>query len=220
MHKTRTLTQERYTGPAASVVSSTAALMMMGLAATDPVYGQDPIRETVVVTAAATPVPLGSVTRALTILTRDEIVQLPVRTVADVLRLVPSVDVRTRGERGVQSDFAIRGANFGQTLVLVDGVRLNDVQTGHHNGDIPVSLDAIERIEVLRAPGSSLFAADAFGGTINVITRRDAAPMSAALEVGSFDVIGGRGQVGFSGSGVRQTVAVAATRSSGFHVRA
>ena len=52
-------------------------------------------------------------------------------------------------------------------LVLVDGVRLNDAQSGHHNGDIPVPLDAVERIEVLYGPGSSLFGADAFGGTIN-----------------------------------------------------
>ena len=65
-------------------------------------------------------------------------------------------------------------------LVLVDGVRLNDAQSGHHNGDIPVPLDAVERIEILHGPGSSLFGADAFGGTVNVITRRDAEPAVAA----------------------------------------
>ena len=71
-----------------------------------------------------------------------------------------------------RATFAMRGASFGQMLVLVDGVRLNDAQSGHHNGDIPVPLDDVERIEVLHGPGSSLFGADAFGGTINVITRR------------------------------------------------
>ena len=74
----------------------------------------------------------------------------------------------------------MRGANFGQMLVLVDGVRLNDVQSGHHNGDIPVPLDAVERIEVLHGPGASLFGADAFGGTVNVITRRDAESSATA----------------------------------------
>ena len=217
MDKARSRTLDQHTPPpAATVVGSTAALMMMGLAVTNLVHAQDRIRETVVVTAAATPVPLGSVTRALTIITRDQIAQLPIRTVADVLRLVASVDVRARGERGVQSDFAIRGAKFGQTLVLIDGVRLNDAQTGHHNGDIPVPLGAIERIEVLQGPGSSLFGADGFGGTINVITRRDVAPASAALEVGSFDFVGGRGQAGFSSGDVRQTLAASAARSSGF----
>ena len=97
---------------------------------------------------------------------------MPVQSVADALRLASSIDVRMRGVSGVQSDFAVRGANFGQMLVLVDGVRLNDAQSGHHNGDIPVPLDAVERIEVLYGPGSSLFGADAFGGTVNVITRR------------------------------------------------
>ena len=130
-------------------------------------------------TAAATPVELARSPARLTVITRDQIARLPVHSIADVLRLLSSVDVRARGERGVQTDFAIRGANFGQMLVLVDGVRLNDAQSGHHNGDIPVPLDAIERIEILHGPGSSLFGADAFGGTINVITRKDPQPRPA-----------------------------------------
>src|SRR5688572_16167381 len=132
-----------------------------------PAAAQNSFRQEVVVTAAASPVELGSVTRTLTIITRDEISALPVHSVADLLRLVAAVDVRARGERGSQTDFAVRGANFGQMLVLVDGVRLNDAQSGHHNGDIPVPLDAVERIEVLHGPGSSIFGADAFGGTVN-----------------------------------------------------
>ena len=155
------------------------------LSAAAPAKGQDGFKETVVVTAAATPVRLDRVTRTVTVITRDQIAQSPVHSVADVLRLVASVDVRARGTRGVQTDFAVRGATFGQVLVLVDGVRLNDPQSGHHNGDIPVPLDAIERIEVLLGPGSSLFGADAFGGTINVITRRDAAPASFAVHGGA-----------------------------------
>ena len=58
-------------------------------------------------------------TRTLTVITREQIERLPVNSVADVLRLTGSVDVRARGERGMQTDFAIRGANFGQMLVLV-----------------------------------------------------------------------------------------------------
>ena len=173
-------------------------------------------RQDVVVTAAATPVELGTVTRTLTVITRDQIERLPVNSIADVLRLTGSVDVRARGERGVQTDFAIRGANFGQMLVLVDGVRLNDAQSGHHNGDIPVPLDAVERIEVLHGPGSSLFGADAFGGTINVITRRDAGPAAGVFQAGSFGLVSGRGQIGLSRPGVRQTLAAAVERSSGF----
>lgn len=179
-------------------------------------YAQEPIQQTVVVTAAAGPVTLGSATRTVTVITREQIDALPAWSVADLLRLVSSVDVRSRGERGVQSDFSVRGAGFGQMLVLVDGVRLNDVQSGHHNGDIPVPLDAIERIEVLHGPGSSLFGADAFGGTINVITRRAAVPAAATIEGGSFGYVGARGQAGFTRGSLRQTLSVATDRSDGF----
>jgi outer membrane cobalamin receptor len=177
--------------------------------------GQEPYRQTVVVTASTTPVELGSVTRSMTVITRETIAALPARTVADVLRLAASVDVRARGIRGVQSDFAVRGATFGQMLVLVDGVRLNDAQSGHHNGDIPVPLGAVERIEVLYGPGSSLHGADAFGGTVNVITRRVLTP-SFVVEGGSFGRAGGTGQAGFTRGRVTQTVAVSMDRSSGF----
>src|SRR6185295_2502961 len=117
-----------------------AGLLVVGLwpiaaLAQDPstTLGADPsslpktgsFRQTVVVTGAARPVELGSVTRAMTILTREQIERLPVQSVADLLRLASSIDVRMRGVRGGQTDFAIRGANFGQMLVLVDGVRLN-----------------------------------------------------------------------------------------------
>lgn len=174
-------------------------------------------RQTVVVTAAATPVELGSVTRTLDVITRDQIAQLPVSSVADVLRLAASIDVRARGERGVQSDFVARGANFGQMLVLVDGVRLNDVQSGHHNGDIPVPLDAIDRIEILYGPGSSLFGADAFGGTVNIITRRGgtAAP-SVTVRGGSWRYVGGDGEAAVQRGTVSEAIAASADRSSGF----
>jgi len=199
-------------------VITVAALWPGGAAAQDPSTSlrAGSFRQTVVVTGAARPVELGRVTRAMTILTREQIERLPVQSVADVLRLASSVDVRMRGVRGVQSDFAVRGANFGQMLVLVDGVRLNDAQSGHHNGDIPVPLDAVERIEVLYGPGSSLFGADAFGGTVNVITRRGAEPPSLVVQGGSFGLASGRGQVGFERGAVRESLAVSADRSSGF----
>jgi len=191
-------------------------IAVMLLVVARPALAQGPFRQDVVVTAAATPVELGTVTRTLTVITRDEIARLPVQSLADVLRVTGLVDVRARGERGVQTDFAIRGAHFGQMLVLVDGVRLNDAQSGHHNGDIPVPLDLVERIEVLHGPGSSLFGADAFGGTINVITRRDAAPASAVVETGSFGLAAARGQAGVGRGGIQQLFAAAVDRSAGF----
>jgi iron complex outermembrane receptor protein len=177
--------------------------------------GAQDYRQTVVVTAAATAVELGTVTRTLVVITREEIAALPVQSVADVLRLTSSVDVRERGERGVQSDFSVRGAGFGQMLVLVDGVRINDAQSGHHNGDIPVPLQSVERIEVLYGPGSSLFGADAFGGTVNVITR-PSAPASLILQGGSFGFGAVQGQAAATHGDISEALAASANRSSGF----
>ena len=195
------------------------ALLTLVLISAAPLVAQTsapPYRQTVVVTAATTPVELGSVTRTLTVITREQIDVLPAHSIADVLRLVGSIDVRARGVRGIQSDFAVRGANFGQMLVLVDGVRLNDAQSGHHNGDIPVALDDVERIEILHGPGSALFGADAFGGTVNVITRRNIDHPSLLVQGGSFGLASGRGAAGFERGSLHQTVGVSTERSSGF----
>ena len=191
----------------------TLGALLFGSAAS---AAQDPYRQTVVVTAATVPVELGSVTRTVTVITRDQIEQLPVHTVADVLRLAASIDVRARGVRGVQTDFAVRGASFGQMLVLVDGVRLNDAQSGHHNGDIPVPLESVDRIEVLYGAGSSLFGADAFGGTVNVITRHAGGAPSLTLQGGSFGYAAGSGEIGFERPGLTETLSASADRSSGF----
>ncbi len=188
-------------------------LLLLCLAGT-PLYAQD-FRQTVVVTAAARPVELGSVTRTLTVITRQQIDALPVHSIADVLRLASSIDVRARGVRGVQSDFALRGATFGQMLMLVDGVRLNDAQSGHHNGDIPVPLDQVERIEVLYGPGSSLFGADAVGGTINIVTRREVSE-SATVEGGSFGLVAGQAQGDIARGAVRESAGVSFDHSDGF----
>jgi iron complex outermembrane receptor protein len=174
------------------------------------------VNETVVVTATAAPVPFDNVARSVIVLTHEEIARLPAQSVDDVLRYAASVDVQARGPMGVQNDFALRGASFGQALVLVDGVRLNDAQSGHHNGDIPVPLDDIDRVEILYGPGSSLYGADAFGGTINIITRRRSNEDSAYVTAGGFGLASGGGVVTFGSGRVHQTISGSANRSSGF----
>ena len=131
------------------------------------------IRQEVFVTASVTPVPADQVTRSVARVTRGDVEALGLQSIIEALRLVPGIDARARGPRDVQTDFSIRGATFGQHLVLADGVRLNDSQSGHHNGEIPLPSVAIDRVEVLIGGGSSVHGADAIGGTINVITRRD-----------------------------------------------
>ena len=68
-----------------------------------------------------------------------------------------NVDIRQRGGQGVQSDISIRGGTFEQVLVMLNGIKMNDPQTGHHTMDIPISLEQIERIEVITGGASRIF---------------------------------------------------------------
>ncbi|MPZ17735.1 MAG: TonB-dependent receptor [Luteitalea sp.] len=175
-----------------------------------------PVREEVIVTATAAPVPFDAVARHVVVLTREQIAHLPVRSVPELLRFALGVDVRARGPFGSQTDYSLRGAGFGQTLVLIDGVRLNDAQSGHHNGDLPVPLEDIERVEVMLGAGSSLHGADAFGGTVNVITRSDASRWEARVATGQHGLVQASGS-GALGQGSRVLrISAASERSDGF----
>jgi iron complex outermembrane receptor protein len=130
----------------------------------------EPKHETVVVTGVYEPLAIDEVDRSVRVLpVKDE--QLLSNTWVDFLRLDPSLDLQQRAPDGVQADLSIRGGDFGQTLVLVDGQRMNDAQSGHHNMDIPLPLEAISRIEVLRGSGSTLYGSDAVAGVVNIITK-------------------------------------------------
>src|SRR5947209_18728325 len=129
---------------------------------------QQPRHETIVVTGTFEPLSLDEIDRAIRVLpVRDN--ALVLNTLVDVLSLDPSVDLAERAPDGIQTDLSIRGSSFGQTLVLLNGQRLNDVQSGHHNMDIPVPLDSVSRVEILRGSGSTIYGSDAVGGVINII---------------------------------------------------
>jgi iron complex outermembrane receptor protein len=98
----------------------------------------------------------------------------------DLLRTDPSVNMQARAGEGVQADLAIRGTTFEQSLVLVDGLRVNDPETGHLNLDIPVPLDAIHSIDVLHGSGSTFYGSDAMGGAVNLITSEPAHSLTSA----------------------------------------
>jgi iron complex outermembrane receptor protein len=101
---------------------------------------------------------------------------------------VAGVDIRQRGAEGSQADLSIRGSTFEQTLVLVDGMPLGDPQTGHHSLDIPLPLDAIERIEILAGQSSRMHGPAAIGGVVNIITRQQGSPsVQLAGDAGSFN---------------------------------
>ena len=177
---------------------------------------QQPIEEKVVVTANAYPVPFENLSRAVTVFTREDIGNLPARSVTDILARATSVDIRSRSSFGMQADLSVRGSAFSQVLVLVDGMRINDSQTGHHNTDFPVPLQDIERVEVLLGPGSSIYGADAFGGIVNIITLRRTERIQASITGGQDGFVEGSFSAGLDRGDIHQSVSVSANRSSGF----
>lgn len=124
-----------------------------------------------IVVANRAPVDRQSVGHTLDIITKTQLESLPISSVAEALQYVGGLDVRQRGPRGVQADLSIRGGTFDQVLILVNGIRLSDPQTGHHVLNIPVPLEHVERIEVLKGPGARLYGQNAFAGAINIITK-------------------------------------------------
>ncbi|MBN2243708.1 MAG: TonB-dependent receptor [Acidobacteria bacterium] len=167
-------------------------------------------------TAHASPVPFENLSRAVRVFDRKDIGNLPVRTVADILEHVASADIQSRSPFGMQSDISIRGSAYSQVLVLVDGVRINDSQTGHHNSDFPVPLHDVERIEVLLGSGSSIYGADAFGGTVNIITKHPDRRCNGAVSWGRHGLVDGYFSANFEKGVYRQSVSVSGSRSSGF----
>jgi iron complex outermembrane receptor protein len=106
------------------------------------------------------------------IIDQKEIETLPITSIGQLLDYTLGVDMSRRNPWGMQADINIRGCTFQQVLVLINGVRVNDPQTAHHNMDFPITINDIERVEILYGAGSCLYGADAFGGVINLITKR------------------------------------------------
>ncbi|HPC84052.1 MAG TPA: TonB-dependent receptor [Thermoanaerobaculaceae bacterium] len=133
------------------------------------------VRETVTVTASRLPAEAAAARRTV-VLEREEIERLPVASVQELIALLAGASLARRGPFGAQADVMLRGATFEQVAVLVDGVRVNDPQTGHFHLDLAVDLAAVERVEVTLGPGSAVHGPDAFGGTIAIVTGAPRTP--------------------------------------------
>ena len=107
----------------------------------------------------------------ITIITKTQISNYSFNSIDELLKLIPSIELQSRGGFGNQSDLVLRGSTFTQTLVLLDGARVNDPLTGHFSMYIPITAYEIEQIEIIRGGGSSLFGPDAVGGVINIVTK-------------------------------------------------
>lgn len=107
---------------------------------------------------------------------------------ADVLKDDASIDLRQRGPDDVQGDLSIRGGTFAQTLVLLNGLRLNDVQSSHHNLDLPLPVEAMSEVQILHGSGSTEYGSDAVTGVVNIIARPESPEVRIRAAVGNFGV--------------------------------
>ena len=173
--------------------------------------GAQPV-DTVHVVSRADPTVV-SATRSFEVLGRDELARHASRSLADVLALALGVDAQSRSP--AQADLGLRGSTFNQIVVLVDGVRVSDVQSGHYALDLAVPAAMIERIEILRGTGSAMYGSDAIGGVVNIVTRSDTSFGEVATRVGSFGGALGRGALGTLVHGTSLWLGADVDRSTG-----
>jgi iron complex outermembrane receptor protein len=147
-------------------------------------------QESIVVTGTAEPVPLAEADRDVSVMQLPEQQRPLFNSWFDLIQLDPALDLQERAPGGFQADLSIRGATFGQTLVLLNGLRINDVQTGHFNLDLPIPIEMISGMEVLKGSGSTLYGSDAIGGVVNVLTQQ--------IDKPEFRLLGGAGNFGFN----------------------
>ncbi|WP_027375155.1 TonB-dependent receptor [Chryseobacterium sp. UNC8MFCol] len=115
--------------------------------------------------------PYKSANQNISVISRNDIINSPAKSIDEILQQVSGMDIRRRGANGVQSDITFRGSSFEQVLLLLNGIRMNDSQTGHNNMNIPVDLDDVEKIEIIKGPAARRFGQNAYAGVINIITK-------------------------------------------------
>jgi iron complex outermembrane receptor protein len=155
-------------------------LLAVWLFASITASAQDGTLDPVTVTSTMVPERASKTGRNVVTLKGEKITQLPVTSIDELLRYIPGLEVQMRGPAGSQSDLSVRGSTFQQVLVILDGVRLNDPNTGHFNSYIPIAPAEIDRIEVLKGASSALYGSEAVGGVIHIITKTFAAKQGEA----------------------------------------
>jgi len=161
--------------------------------------------------------PFSESARSIYVVSREQLQQIPVQSLNEALSYIPGVDMRQRGPAGVQSDVSIRGGTFEQTLILINGIKMSDPQTGHHLMNLPLDIDNIERIEVLKGPGARIYGQNAFAGAINIVTRVPSEPMAVFSGYGGdFETFGGNISVALPGETYGQYIAVSRDQSEGY----
>jgi len=175
--------------------------------------------DTVVIKSTRIDLPFKDNSRTIQIITSKDILNSAATNVADLLQQVAGVDIRRRGTAGSQADLYIRGGGFDQTLLLIDGIKMDDAQTGHHtmNGALPI--EVIERIEIIKGPAARIFGQNAFTGAINIVTKKSLeSSTSVNIEAGSFEQKNGSITIGKEFENASIIAHIGALTSEGYRI--
>ena len=153
--------------------------------------------DTILIKSTRIDLPFKENARTIQVISAEFIKNSAATNVADLLQQVAGVDIRRRGTAGSQADLYIRGGGFDQTLLLIDGIKMDDAQTGHHTMNAALPIEVIERIEIIKGPAARVFGQNAFTGAINIVTKSTLAnTASVNIEAGSFGQLNGSVTVG------------------------
>lgn len=175
----------------------------------------------ILVTANRTPTESSEIGSSATVITQETIERKKHRSVLEVLRAVPGLEVSQIGGPGRTTGVLMRGNESDHTLVLIDGVRVNDNTSGQFDF-ANLKTDNIERIEIIRGPQSVLYGAEAIGGVIHIITKtgRKGVHASASAEGGSHGTQGYRASVDFGNDIARNSTSLSYLRTDGISAAA
>ncbi|WP_232367199.1 TonB-dependent receptor plug domain-containing protein [Desulfocicer vacuolatum] len=166
-----------------------------------------------VVTATRTQISLDKIGgNSVTVITSEEIQAKQQNSVADLLRGIPGIDLVSNGGPGTATTVFTRGADSKNTLVLIDGIMLNDVSGANRGADLAnINVDNIQQIEVIRGAMSVMYGSNATAGVINIITQKGKKAPSASVkfEAGSY----GTWKAGANASGATEKINFALSAS-------
>lgn len=172
--------------------------------------------ESAEVTASRAPIPTDKAVRLVQVINRKDIEASSAQSVNDLLKLAAGVDVRQRGGFGIQTDIGVNGGNSDQLTVLLNGINISNPHTGHLTVDLPVSVDDIERIEILEGGASRVYGSSAFSGAINIVTRTEnASRVGANFTAGSYGTWGGNANVNLKSEKFYNRLSGGYTKSDG-----
>jgi len=149
------------------------------------------ILDEVIVSETKINMPFSKKYRSIEIINESEIKESGAQNIIDLLQQYTGLDIRRRGAGGVQADLYIRGGGFDQTLLLVDGMKMDDSQTGHHTLNMLLPVELIKRIEIIKGPAARIFGQNAFNGAINIITKSARKTLNSQLNISLTNISGG-----------------------------